>query len=101
MIGPLVSIVWLGLAYMAGLLSSAVERLRTFGGNNLNDNLVALLALATAIVAVLMTVLCRIHWVKEYSGRERGWRTFFISLGTVVVYYGILLHWFWDMIPNG
>jgi hypothetical protein len=27
--------------------------------------------------------------------------TFFVSLGIVVLYYGILLRWFWDMMPNG
>lgn len=100
MIGPLVSLVWLGLAYTAGLLGSAVERLRTFGSSSPDANLVALLAVTTAVVAVLMTVLSRIHWIKEYSGRGHSWRTFFFSLGIVVAYYSVLLRWFWDMIPN-
>jgi hypothetical protein len=100
MIGPLVSLVWLGLAYMAGLLDSAVDRLRTFGTSSQDANLVAILALTTAVVAVLITVLSRVHWLKECSGRGRTWRTFLISLGIVVAYYGVLLHWFWDMIPN-
>jgi hypothetical protein len=46
-----------------------------------------------------MIVLSLIHWMKEYSGGQN-WRTFLLSLGIVVVYYGILLRWFWDMIPN-
>jgi len=100
MIGPLVSLVWLGLAYMAGLLGSAVERLRTFGSSSPDANLFSLNDSATAVVAVLMTVLSRIHWMKEYSGRVPTWRTFLFSLGIVVAYYGILLRWFWDMIPN-
>jgi len=62
--------------------------------------LVTLLAIVTATVAVLMTTLCRIHWVKEYSGRGRTWHTFLVTLAIVVVYYAILLRWFWDMIPN-
>ena len=101
MLGPLVSVVWLCLAFMAGLLSSAVERLRTFGNFGSAENLVALLALATAMIAVLITVLCCIYWVKEYSECASSWRAFLISLGIVVAYYGILLRWFWDMIPNG
>jgi len=101
MLGPLVSVVWLCLAFMAGFLRSAVERLRTFGNFGAADNLVALLALATAMMAVLITVFCRIHWVKEYSECASSWRAFLISLGIVVAYYGILLRWFWDMIPNG
>ena len=100
MLGPLVSVVWLCLAFMAGLLSSAVERLRTFGNFGSAENLVALLALATAMIAVLITVLCCIYWVKEYSECAPSWRAFLISLGIVVAYYGILLRWFWDMIPN-
>jgi hypothetical protein len=101
MIGPLVSVAWFGLAYMAGFLRTAVDRLRAFGNVSLDATLVALLALVTAVVAVLMTVLCRIHWVKEYLGRGPGWQTFLISLGIVVVYYAVLLRWFWDMILNG
>jgi len=84
-IGPFVSVVWFVLAYMAGLLGSAT-------------NLVAILAIVTAIVAVLMTVRCRIHWVKEYSGREGSWRTFLVSFVIVLAYFGILLRWFWDMV---
>ena len=84
-IGPFVSVVWFGLAYMVGLLGSAT-------------NLVAILAIVTAIVAVLMTVRCRIHWVKEYSGREGSWRTFLVSFVIVLTYFGILLRWFWDMV---
>jgi hypothetical protein len=100
MIGPLVSLAWLGLAYMAGLLGSAVERLGTFGSSGADVNFVAFFALATAVIAVLITVLSRVHWVKEFFGHGRPWRTFLISLGIVVAYYGVLLHWFWDMIPN-
>ena len=100
MLGPLVSLAWLGLAYTGGLLDSAVERLRTFGSSGPDANPIALLALATVVVAVLTTVLSRIHWMKEYSGPGRTWRTFLVSLGIVVAYYGVLLRWFWDMIPN-
>ena len=100
MIGPLVSFAWLGLAYTAGVLDSAVERLRTLGSSEPDANLVALFALATAVVAVLLIVLSRIHWMKEYSGHDRTWRTFLVSLGIVVAYYGVLLHWFWDMMRS-
>jgi hypothetical protein len=86
-IGPLVSVAWFALAYIAGLFGSATH-------------FVAILAVVTATVAALMTVLCRIHWVREYSGRERSWRTFLVSFGIVVAYFGILLHWFWDMIAD-
>lgn len=99
-IGALVSIVWLGLAYMTGLLSSAAERLRTPGNSDTADNLVAVLALATAGLALLITVLCRIHWVKEHFEGRANHRIFFVSLAMVAVYYLVLAHWFWDMIPD-
>ena len=100
MIGPVVSIVWLGLAYSAGLLGSAVERLRTFGNKSLDANLVAFVAVVTALLAVLMTVLSGVHWVKEFSGRGLALRTLLISIGIVMVYYAVLLRWFWEMIPD-
>jgi len=100
MIGSLVSIAWFGLTYLAGLLGSAVERLRTFGNNSFDANLVALLALVIAVAGVLMTVFSRIHWAKELSGRLATRRTFLVSLGIVAAYYAVLLRWFWDMIPN-
>jgi len=99
-IGPLVSLGWLVLASTAGLLTSAIERFRTLGAFSMDANLVAFLAIVTAAAAVLMTTLCRIHWVKDYARHGRTWRTFFVSLAIVVVYYLVLLRWFWDMIPN-
>ena len=100
MIGPLVSLAWLGLAYIAGLLGSAVERLRSFERPSRETDFVAVLAVVTAVVALLMIVLCRIHWVKQNLERGEAWRTFLVSLTIVVAYYAILLRWFWDMIPN-
>jgi hypothetical protein len=100
MLALLVSLAWLGLAYTARLLDLAIERMRTFGSSALDANLVALFALATAVMAVLMTVLSCLHWMKEYSAGDRTRRTFLVSLGIVVAYYGALLHWFWDMIPS-
>lgn len=99
-IGGLVSTVWLGLAYTAGLLGSAAERLRTPANSATTDNLVAVLALAIAFLAVLMTVLCRIHWVKEHSELRARRRIFLLSLAMVCAYYLALAHWFWDMIRD-
>ncbi len=99
-IGGLASLVWLTLAHMAGLLGSAVERLRTHGNSDTTANLVAVLALTTAVMAVLMTVLWRVHWVKERSKPQANRRIFFLSLAIVAVYYIVLLRWFWDMIRD-
>ena len=100
MIGMLASVVWLGLAYDTGIFGRAVQQMSKFRTADWTANLVALGALVTALVAVLMIVFCGRHWLKEYSGLGKTRRTFFVSLGIVAVYYGILLRFFWDMIPN-
>ncbi len=97
MIGMLASVVWLGLAYESGILGSAVRHISQLSSN---AGLVALLALTTALLAVLMIAFCGRHWMKEYSGLGKTPVTFFVSLGIVVVYYGTLLRFFWAMIPN-
>lgn len=100
MIGMLASVVWLGLAYAAGILSNGFNLLRDMGSGGSPADSVGLIALATTVLSILMIVLCGRHWIKEYSGLGKTRSTFFISLGIVGVYYAILLHWFWDMIPN-
>ena len=81
--GPLFSLLWLALAYSTGLLQSAFERVRYLHGVPARADLVALLALATALVAVLMTTLCRLHWVREFSGRGRALPAVLASIALV------------------
>jgi len=100
MIGMLASVVWLGLAYEAGILGSGVRQLFEFRTSGMTANLVGMAALTTALLAVLMIVFCGRHWLKEYSGLGKARSTFFVSLGIVAVYYGTLLRFFWDMIPS-
>jgi len=97
MIGPLVSIGWLSIAYWAGLLSWAVEQLcamETFS----TATLVALLAVTTAVVAVVMALRCRLRWVREYADQPQSYRIFFLGAGLVATYYWILIRWFWDVV---
>jgi len=100
MIGMLASVVWLGLAYETGILGRAVQEMSELSAADWTAKLVALGALLTALVAVLMIVFCGRHWLKEYSGLGKTRRTFFVSLGIVALYYGTLLRFFWNMIPN-
>ena len=100
MIGMLASVVWLVLAYETGILGRAVQRVSELRTADWTANLVGLGALVTALVAVLMIVFCGRHWLKEYSGLGKTRRTLFVSLGIVAVYYGTLLRFFWDMMPN-
>lgn len=100
MIAMLASAAWLGLAYVSRILSLAVQRLLTVRSSDTNEIFVSLVAVATALLALLMIALCARHWGKEYAGLGKTSSTFFVSSGIVALYYGILLHWFWDMIPN-
>ena len=100
MIGMLASVVWLGLAYETGILGRAVQGMSKLSTADWTANQIALGALMTALVAVLMIVFCGRHWLKEYSGLGKTRRTLFVSLGIVAVYYGTLLRFFWSMIPN-
>jgi len=100
MIGMLASVVWLGMAYATGILGSSIQQLFERNSPNLNSTLVSAIAMITALLAVSMVVLCAKHWQKEYSGLGKTRNTFLVSLGVVVVYYGILITLFWEMIPN-
>jgi hypothetical protein len=100
MIGMLASVVWLGLAYESGILGSGVRQLSELRTANLTANLVGMAAVTTGLLAVLMIVFCGRHWLKEYSGLGKARTTFFVSLAIVAVYYGTLLRFFWEMIPN-
>ncbi len=101
MIGMLASVVWLGLAYESGILGSAVRQLTQLRSAGVKASLVSGVALTTALLAVLMITFCGRHWKKEYSGLGKARSTFLVSLGIVAVYYGTLLRFFWEMIPNG
>ena len=100
MIGMLASVVWLGLAYEAGILSGGVRQLSEFKTSSMTANLVGMAALTTALLAVLMIAFCGRHWMKEYSGLGKTRNTFLVSFGIVAVYYGTLLRFFWNLIPN-
>jgi hypothetical protein len=90
MIGMLVSVVWLAMAYTSGMLGRAIEQLFAPRTSSLAANLAGLLALVTALLAVLMIGFCGRHWKKEYSGLGKTRSTFLVSLGIVLAYYGIL-----------
>lgn len=100
MIGMLASVVWLGMAYATGILGSSAQGLLAFKNTDVTAVLVSAIAMITALLAVLMVVLCARHWQKEYSGLGKTRNTFLVSLGVVAVYYGILITLFWQLIPS-
>lgn len=101
MIGMLAPVAWLILAYASGLLGGALRQLlRLADHKEWPGNQMSLLAAITALLAVLMIVFCGLRWKRSFHGVGKGLSTFLVSLGVVVVYYGILVIWFWRMIPN-
>lgn len=100
MIGMLAPVVWLVMAFATGLLGGAVRQVGLLLRGQGPNNPVSLIAAFTAVLAVLMIVFCAKHWAKEYAGLGKSLSTFGVSVGVVAVYYGILVMWFWEMIPN-
>ena len=100
MIGMLASFMWLGMAYATGILGSALRQMGELRGATATASGVSFIALLTALIAVLMIILTARHWQREYAGLGKTRSTFLVSLGIVAVYYGILITFFWEMIPN-
>lgn len=100
MIGILAPIAWLILSFESGMLGAALRQLFRVSRAQAVTNSVSLVAAITALLSLLMIGFCGYRWKRHYSGLGKGLRTFLISLGIVVVYYGILVIWFWESIPK-
>ena len=99
MIGMVAPAVWLVMTFASGLLGGAARQiLRLSQGHGLT-NPVSFLAAVSALLGLLMIAACARRWMKEYAGLGKSVSTFALSFGIVVVYYGILVVWFWHMIP--
>jgi hypothetical protein len=100
MLGMLAPAVWLVLMFSTGMLRAGgreLTQLLRFSGV---DNTVSLMAGVTAILSVLMIVLCAYRWKREYAGTGQTASTLIISALIVVIYYGILVFWFIGHIPQ-
>lgn len=100
MIGIVAPAMWLVLVFATGLLGGALRQVLSIGHGRGMTNPVSLLAAVSAVLSVLMVVVCARRWMKEYAGLGKSVTTFAVSFGIVVVYYGILVVWFWHMIPS-
>jgi hypothetical protein len=99
MIGIVAPAVWLLMAFGTGLLGGAARQLIRLGHGEPLTNAVSFLAAISALLSLGMIGVCVRRWKKEYSGLGKFASTFSISLGIMVAYYGILVAWFWHMIP--
>jgi hypothetical protein len=99
MIGILAPACWLLMAFATGLLGGALRQVFSLGRGRGVTNPVSFLAAITGVLSVWMIVVCVRRWLKEYAGLGKSLSTFAVSFGVVAVYYGILVAWFWHMIP--
>jgi len=99
MIGILAPAMWLVMAFATGLLGGALRQVVGVGRGRGITNPVSFLAAVTGVLSAWMIVVCVRRWMKEYAGLGKSLSTFAISFGVVAVYYGILVAWFWHMIP--
>lgn len=100
MLGMLSPAVWLLLAYAIGLLGGAKRQFALLLRGHRATNEVSLLAGLISLFCVLMILFCAQRWRRQYAGLGKGLRTFLTSCVVVVVYYGILIIWFWRLIPR-
>jgi len=99
MIGIVAPAVWLVMAFSTGLLGGAIRQLVHVGAGKGLSNPVSFLAAVAAVLSVLMIWACARRWIREYAGLGKTVVTFGVSSAIVVVYYGILVVWFWHIIP--
>lgn len=100
MIGILAPAAWLVLAFETGMLRAALRQLFRLTSAHAVTNQVSLVAGITALLSVVMIVVCGYRWKRHYSGLGKGLSTFIVSLIIVAAYYAILVIWFWRTIPN-
>ena len=99
MIGIVAPAMWLWMTFSSGLLGGAARQLLRIGQGHGLTNPVSFLAALSAILSLLMIAVCARRWVKEYAGLGKSVTTFAVSFGIVAVYYGIMIAWFWHLIP--
>jgi hypothetical protein len=90
---------WLAMTFATVLLGGARRQVWYLEQGRGLTNPVSFLAAVSAVFSVLMIAVCGRRWFKEYGGLGQSLSTFAVSLGIVAVCYGILVAWFWHMIP--
>ncbi len=54
---------------------------------------VGLLTVLGLVLSLALIASCIVRWRREFTGLNKGWSTFLISLGIVAVYYAVLVLW--------
>ena len=99
MLGIIAPAAWLTMTFATGLLWGAARQILQVGAGKGMSNPVSFLAGVAALLSVLMISACSRRWIREYAGLGRTAVTMGVSFAIVALYYGILVAWFWHMIP--
>jgi hypothetical protein len=100
MLGMLAPAVWLLLTYATGVLGGAMRQVSQLMHAQRPSSEVSVMAAISAVLSLLMIGFCAYRWKREYAGLGKGRSTLLISLAVVLLYYGILVVWFWEQIPQ-
>jgi hypothetical protein len=100
MLGMIAPAGWLLLNYATGLLGGAARQVGRLMHAQMPNNQVSLMAAVTAVLCVLMIGICAYRWKREFSGTGKTGITIGVSVAVVVVYYGVLIAWFWNLVPK-
>lgn len=103
-LGIMAPAVWLVLHLGTGLIASTFRQVpsemsRLFSGVT-PSNGVAIITVLIAVLSVAMIIFNWVRWKREFMGARKESPVFLGSFVVVVVFYGVLIYWFWHVIPQ-
>jgi len=93
MLGILAPAAWLVLFTLIGGMTGILHQVMLVLTLQQPDFAAHFLAAITLILAVLLMIFCAYRWRREFADAHKGWSTFLVCLGVVIVYYGAMVIW--------
>jgi hypothetical protein len=93
MLGILAPAAWLVLFTLIGGMGDILHQIVLVLKMEQPDFAAHSLAAVTLVLAILLMAFCAYRWKREFAGEHKGWSTFLVCLGVVVVYYGAMVIW--------
>jgi len=93
MLGILAPAAWLVLFTLIGGMTGILHQVMLVLTFQRPDFAAHFLAAITLILAVLLMIFCAYRWRREFADAHKGWSTFLVCLGVVIVYYGAMVIW--------
>lgn len=95
MLGILAPAGWLVLEFASGGMGEFLRQIGQVFTGHAPTHAASFVGAIISILSVVMIGFCAYRWKREFSGLKKGTSTFVVSLGIVVVYYGVMVLWFW------